>query len=37
MFSGPIRNARALVAALALLTGVAILPGGTAAGDPEPG
>ena len=35
MFSGPIRNARALVAALALLTGVAILPGGTAAGDPS--
>jgi len=35
MFSGPIRNARALVAALALLTGVAILPGGTAAADPS--
>jgi Protein of unknown function (DUF732) len=35
MFSGPIRNPRALVAALALLTGVAILPGGIAAGDPS--
>jgi Protein of unknown function (DUF732) len=35
MFSGPIRNPRALLAALALLTGVAILPGGIAAGDPS--
>jgi Protein of unknown function (DUF732) len=35
MFSGPIRNPRALVAALALLTGVAIVPGGIAAGDPS--
>jgi hypothetical protein len=35
MFSGPIRNARAQVAVLALLAGVAILPGGTAAADPS--
>jgi hypothetical protein len=35
MFSGPIRSARAVVAALALLTGVAIPPGGIAAADPS--
>jgi Protein of unknown function (DUF732) len=35
MFSGPIRNARAVVAALAVLAGAAILPGGTAAADPS--
>jgi Protein of unknown function (DUF732) len=35
MFSGPIRNAHALVVAIAVLAGAAILPGGAAAADPS--
>jgi Protein of unknown function (DUF732) len=35
MFSGTLHHARALVTAIAVLTGGAILPGGTAAADPS--